>query len=61
MMMPNHRLPLKFTLNDNGMLDKSNLQDLKQLFSAFSDIEKDDDEYEDSSKELPNEVTSDES
>ena len=53
-------IDLRDTLNDNGLLDKSNLKDLKQLFSAFSDIEKDEDDYEDSSKESPSEVEHDE-
>lgn len=32
-------LDLRDTLEDNGMLDKENLQNLKDLFSAFGDIQ----------------------
>ena len=32
-------LDLRDTLEDNGMLDKENLQNLKELFSAFGDIQ----------------------
>lgn len=32
-------IDLRDTLEDNGLLDESNLQNLKQLFSAFADIE----------------------
>lgn len=31
-------IDLRDTLEDNGLLDESNLQNLKQLFSAFADI-----------------------
>ena len=32
-------LDLRDTLEDNGLLDKNNLKDLKEVFSAFADIE----------------------
>lgn len=35
-------LDLRDTLDDEGMLNKNNLQDLKELFSAFGDLESDD-------------------
>ena len=37
-------IDLRDTLADNGLLDESNLQNLKQLFSAFADIEATDSE-----------------
>ena len=37
-------IDLRDTLSDNGLLDESSLQNLKQLFSAFADIETSDDE-----------------
>jgi hypothetical protein len=41
-------IDLRDTLNDNGLLDEENLQDLKELFSAFaetdSQTEEDDEE-----------------
>ena len=50
-------IDLRDTLAENGMLNESNLQNLKQLFSAFSDIEKEDEDDED---ESISEVSSDE-
>ena len=32
-------LDLRDTLDDNGLLDKNNLKDLKEVFSAFADVE----------------------
>ena len=32
-------LDLRDTLDDNGLLDKDNLQDLKEIFSAFAEID----------------------
>lgn len=40
-------IDLRDTLNDAGMLDESNLQNLKELFSPFGDIEADADGDED--------------
>lgn len=40
-------LDLRDTLEDNGMLDVSNLQNLKELFSAFGDIDSQAEEDED--------------
>lgn len=51
-------IDLRDTLSENDLLDESNLQNLKQLFSAFSDIEKEDDE--DLSEDAPSEVNTDE-
>lgn len=45
-------IDLRDTLSENNLLDESNLQNLKKLFSAFSDIEKDDDFVEDTSSEV---------
>ena len=53
-------IDLRDTLSDNGLLDESNLQNLKQLFSAFSEIEKEDESDEDLSKETSSEVDADE-
>ena len=53
-------IDLRDTLFENDLLDEANLQNLKQLFSAFSEVEKED-EYEiDLSEETPSEVESDE-
>lgn len=50
-------IDLRDTLSDNDLLDESNLQNLKQLFSAFSEIEKEDEEDDISlSEESPSEV-----
>ena len=53
-------IDLRDVLSENDLLDESNLQNLKQLFSAFSEIEKDDDEDEDLSEDASNEVDTDE-
>lgn len=53
-------IDLRDTLSENDLLDESNLQNLKQLFSAFSEIEKDEDDDMDSSEESPSEVETDE-
>jgi len=49
-------IDLRDTLSENDLLDESNLQNLKQLFSAFSDIEKDDEEEEDLQEDGSSEV-----
>ena len=53
-------IDLRDTLSENDLLDESNLQNLKQLFSAFSDIEKDVEEEEDLSADTSSEVDTDE-
>lgn len=53
-------IDLRDTLSDNDLLDESSLQNLKQLFSAFSDIEKDEEDDIDLSEETPSEVEADE-
>ncbi len=53
-------IDLRDTLFDNDLLDESSLQNLKQLFSAFSDIEKEEEEDTDSPEEASSEVESDE-
>lgn len=53
-------IDLRDTLSDNDLLDESSLQNLKQLFSAFSEIEKEEEEDIDSSEETLSEVESDE-
>ena len=53
-------IDLRDTLSDNDLLDESSLQNLKQLFSAFSEIEKEEEEDIDSSEETFSEVESDE-
>ncbi len=53
-------IDLRDTLSENDLLDESSLQDLKQLFSAFSEIEKDEEEDIDLSEETPSEVETDE-
>lgn len=40
-------IDLRDTLDENGILDTSNLQDLKELFSAFGEIESQDEEVDD--------------
>ncbi len=52
-------IDLRDTLSENNLLDESSLQNLKQLFSAFADIEKEEDEI-DLSEESPSEVETDE-
>ena len=53
-------IDLRDTLSENGLLDESNLQNLKQLFSAFSEIEKDDEDDEALSEDTSSEVDPDE-
>jgi hypothetical protein len=53
-------IDLRDTLSENDLLDESNLQNLKQLFSAFADIEKDEEDDIDLSEETPSEVETDE-
>ena len=53
-------IDLRDTLSENNLLDESSLQNLKQLFSAFSDIEKEDEEDEDVSEDTSSEVDADE-
>ena len=53
-------IDLRDTLSDNDLLDESSLQNLKQLFSAFSEIEKEEENDIDSSEEASSEVESDE-
>ena len=53
-------IDLRDTLSDNDLLDESSLQNLKQLFSAFSEVEKEEEEEMDLSEETPSEVESDE-
>ena len=53
-------IDLRDTLSDNDLLDESSLQNLKQLFSAFSEIEKEEEEDIDSSEEASSEVETDE-
>lgn len=53
-------IDLRDTLSENDLLDESSLQNLKQLFSAFSEIEKEEEEDIDSSEETSSEVESDE-
>ncbi len=54
-------IDLRDTLSENDLLDESNLQNLKQLFSAFSEIEKEDENDDvDLSEETPSEVGTDE-
>ena len=53
-------IDLRDTLEENGLLDESSLQSLKQLFSAFSDIEKDEESDVESSDEATSEVDTDE-
>jgi hypothetical protein len=53
-------IDLRDTLSENDLLDESNLQNLKQLFSAFAEIEKEEDDDIDLSEETPSEVEADE-
>lgn len=53
-------IDLRDTLSENDLLDESTLQNLKQLFSAFSEIEKEEEYDADSSEEMPSEVETDE-
>ena len=53
-------IDLRDTLSENDLLDESSLQNLKQLFSAFSEIEKEEEEEIDSSEETSSEVETDE-
>ena len=53
-------IDLRDILSENNLLDVSNLQNLKQLFSAFSEIEKDDEGDEELSEDTSDEVNSDE-
>ena len=53
-------IDLRDTLSENDLLDESSLQNLKQLFSAFSDIEKEDEDDENLSEEASSEVDTDE-
>ena len=53
-------IDLRDTLSENNLLDESNLQNLKQLFSAFSDIEKEDEDDEDLQEDTSSEVDADE-
>lgn len=53
-------IDLRDFLSENNLLDESNLQNLKQLFSAFSEIEKDGEDDEDLSEETSSEVENDE-
>ena len=53
-------IDLRDTLSENNLLDESNLQNLKQLFSAFSDIEKENEVDEDLSEDTSSEVNADE-
>ena len=53
-------IDLRDTLAEHNLLDESNLQNLKQLFSAFSEIEKEDEGDEDLSEDTSSEVMADE-
>ena len=53
-------IDLRDFLSENDLLDESNLQNLKQLFSAFSEIEKEDEDGEDLSEDTSSEVDTDE-
>lgn len=53
-------IDLRDTLSENDLLDEASLQNLKQLFSAFSEVEKEEEEEIDLSEETPSEVESDE-
>ena len=53
-------IDLRDTLAEHDLLDESNLQNLKQLFSAFSEIEKEDEGDEDLSEDTSSEVMADE-
>ena len=53
-------IDLRDTLFENDLLDESSLQNLKQLFSAFSEIEKHNEDDENLSEETSSEVETDE-
>jgi hypothetical protein len=53
-------IDLRDTLSENNLLDESNLQNLKQLFSVFSEIEKDEEDDEELSEDTSSEVDTDE-
>lgn len=53
-------IDLRDVLSENDLLDESNLQNLKQLFSAFSEIEKDDEDDADLSEDASGEVDTNE-
>ena len=53
-------IDLRDTLSENNLLDESSLQNLKQLFSAFSEVEKEDGDDEDLSEDASSEVNTDE-
>jgi hypothetical protein len=53
-------IDLRDVLSENDLLDESDLQNLKQLFSAFSEIEKEDESDEDLSEDASSEVDTDE-
>lgn len=53
-------IDLRDTLFENNLLDESSLQNLKQLFSAFSEIEKHSEDEENLSEETSSEVDTDE-
>ena len=53
-------IDLRDTLADNNMLDESNLQNLKQLFSAFSEINLEDEDVDESEEIADEEAVSDE-
>lgn len=53
-------IDLRDTLFENNLLDESSLQNLKQLFSAFSEIEKHNEDDENLSEETSSEVDTDE-
>ena len=50
-------IDLRDFLSENNLLDESNLQNLKQLFSAFSELEKDD-EYDENDEDLSEDASS---
>ena len=53
-------IDLRDTLAEHDLLDESNLQNLKQLFSTFSEIEKESEDDEDLSDDTSSEVMTDE-
>ena len=53
-------IDLRDTLSEHDLLDESNLQNLKQLFSVFSEVEKSSEEDEDLSEDTSSEVMIDE-
>jgi hypothetical protein len=52
-------IDLRDTLEENNLLDSTNLQNLKQLFSAFSEIEKEEDVEIEQAEEPTSEVDAD--